>query len=180
MQINKFSLISATTRYSLVSAPLRDRFGIIGRLNFYEEKDMVLILERSAKILGLKLNEKLLKEIAKRTRGTPRVSNRLLRRIRDYALVKNKGVITDNIVLDCLDMLQIDTKGLDQIDNKLLESLIKKFNGGPVGLDTLAASINPEGSYLSKSICVMSPVIIALDVTPKRVKNIFICIFVEF
>lgn len=152
LQINKFSLISATTRYSMVSAPLRDRFGIIGRLNFYEEKDMALILERSAKILGLKINEKLLKEIAKRTRGTPRVSNRLLRRIRDYALVKNKGIITDNIVLDCLDLLQVDTKGLDQIDNKLLESLIKKFNGGPVGLDTLAASIN-EDSDTVMDVC---------------------------
>ena len=152
LQINKFSLISATTRYSMVSAPLRDRFGIIGRLNFYEEKNMVLILERSAKILDLKINEKLLKEIARRSRGTPRVANRLLRRIRDYALVKNKGVITDNVVLDCLDMLQVDTKGLDQIDNKLLESLIKKFNGGPVGLDTLAASIY-EDSDTVMDVC---------------------------
>ena len=144
LKVNKFTFIGATTRYAMVSAPLRDRFGIIHRLDFYDQEAMEIIVDRSAQILDVKVETEALIVVAKRSRGTPRVANRLLRRVRDYALVKANGVITKDIAVEALGKLEVDELGLDQIDHRLLSSMIDKFAGGPVGLDTLAASISEE------------------------------------
>lgn len=149
LNLPKFTLVGATTRYALLSPPLRDRFGSIFRLDYYTAEDLKNIVERSAKILQVEAKEDGLKEIACRARGTPRVANRLLKRVRDYAEVKGNGVITKQIAQEALAKLGIDLLGLDHIDHKVLHTIIEKFNGGPVGLDTIAASISEEADTIT-------------------------------
>ena len=144
LRINPFTLVGATTRFSLLSAPLRDRFGSVFRLDYYQPEDMRLIVERSARILEMDADEEGLDEIAHRSRGTPRIANRLLKRTRDYALVMADNRVTGPVAREALDRLQVDERGLDQSDHRLLSSLIDKFDGGPVGLETLAASMNED------------------------------------
>jgi Holliday junction DNA helicase RuvB len=136
-----FTLIGATTRAGMLTSPLRDRFGIVSRLNFYEISDLAVIINRSANLLHLEVDEMGCAEIAKRSRGTPRVANRLLRRVRDFAQVKGDGRITQALAKVALDMLEVDEKGFDVLDRKLLEAIIHKFDGGPVGVENLAASL---------------------------------------
>lgn len=144
LNLPRFTLVGATTRFALLSPPLRDRFGAVYRLDFYDQRAIEIILERSARLLGVEADKKGLEEIAKRARGTPRVANRLLKRVRDYAQVMGKGVITQKIALEALGKLEVDAIGLDEIDHKLLRTIIEKFNGGPVGLETIAAAISEE------------------------------------
>ncbi|MFZ2314670.1 MAG: Holliday junction branch migration DNA helicase RuvB [Gammaproteobacteria bacterium] len=144
LDLPAFTLIGATTRAGLLTSPLRDRFGIVQRLEFYQTPALTHIVMRSAHILNLAIDQAGGEEIAKRSRGTPRIANRLLRRVRDYAEVKANGHITQDIVKAALDFLKVDSQGFDVMDRKLLLALIEKFNGGPVGLDTLAAFINEE------------------------------------
>lgn len=144
VELPPFTLVGATTRAGLLTSPLRDRFGIVQRLEFYGLKDLTGIVMRSAKILGLRMEESGAVEIARRSRGTPRIANRLLRRVRDYAEIKSDGLITDQVADRALDMLDVDAKGFDTMDRKLLLTIIEKFAGGPVGLDTLAAAIGEE------------------------------------
>ena len=139
-----FTLIGATTRAGSLTSPLRDRFGIVQRLEFYRVEDLEYIVSRSAKFLGMDLSDEGAHLIAKRSRGTPRIANRLLRRVRDYADVKSKGVIDQKIVSQALDMLDVDNEGFDYMDRKLLLTIIEKFMGGPVGLDNIAAAIGEE------------------------------------
>ncbi len=148
LRLPRFTLIGATTRYAMVSAPLRDRFGSIYRLDFHDVPALKQIVERSAHILGATIDEEGALEIARRARGTPRIANRLLRRARDYADVKADGTITRAVAQEALAQLQIDAKGLDQIDHRLLSAIIDKFDGGPVGLETLAASISEEADTI--------------------------------
>ena len=144
LDLNPFTMVGATTRAGLISSPLRDRFGVINRLEFYEIDELTKIIKRSARILDIEIHDDGAHEIAKRSRGTPRISNRLLKRVRDYAEVKAEGIISEEVVDQALQLLEIDEKGLDSIDHKLLEVIIKKFDGGPVGLNTLAAAISEE------------------------------------
>lgn len=144
LDLPKFTIIGATTMASLLSAPLRDRFGITHHLNFYETEDIEKIIKRSAKILGIELDSEAENEIAKRSRKTPRIANRLLKRVRDYCEVKGDGKITLANCLESFKMLEVDELGLDLIDRKILETIINKFKGGPVGLNTLAASTGEE------------------------------------
>jgi Holliday junction DNA helicase RuvB len=139
-----FTLVGATTRAGLLTSPLRDRFGIVQRLEFYSPKDLASIVQRSAKILDIHTEPSGSAEIARRARGTPRIANRLLRRVRDYAQVKGDGVITVDISDKALSMLQVDASGFDQMDRRLLDTVIRKFDGGPVGVDSLAAAIGEE------------------------------------
>lgn len=148
LNLPRFTLIGATTRYAMVSPPLRDRFGTVYRLDFYDKAAVKTIIERSAKILNVKAEESSLSEIACRARGTPRIANRLVKRIRDYAQVTADGVITKIIALEALSKLEIDNVGLDEIDHKVLRTIIEKFDGGPVGLDTIAASISEEADTI--------------------------------
>ncbi len=143
-----FTLVGATTRYAMISAPLRDRFGAVYRLDFYDEAAMCEIVRRSAGILNVPIEEEGVREIARRARGTPRVANRLLKRVRDYAQVRAQGTITAAVAEAALKMLEVDTLGLDDIDRKVLLSIIEKFGGGPVGLDTIAASISEESDTI--------------------------------
>ncbi|MAH39340.1 MAG: Holliday junction branch migration DNA helicase RuvB, partial [Dehalococcoidales bacterium] len=138
------TLIGATTRFALLSPPLRDRFGAVYRFNFYDQASIEAILLRSASILGVEAEAAGLREIACRARGTPRVANRLLKRVRDYAQVKADGVATQPVAVEALSQLEVDTIGLDEVDHKLLHTIIDKFSGGPVGLETIAASISEE------------------------------------
>ncbi len=144
LNLPPFTLIGATTRFALLSAPLRDRFGAIYRLDFYDEASIETILKRSARILGVKTGEGGLAEIASRARGTPRVANRLLKRVRDYAEVMGNGVADRETAAQALTKLEVDRLGLDEIDHKVLHTIIGKFNGGPVGLETIAAAISEE------------------------------------
>jgi Holliday junction DNA helicase RuvB len=144
LNLPKFTLIGATTRQAMVSNPLRSRFGIIHRLNFYDNEAIKTILKRSSSILNVIAEESSLEEIACRARGTPRIANRLLKRIRDYAQVTSDGIISRSIALEALSKLEIDNVGLDEIDQKVLRTIIEKFDGGPVGLDTIAASISED------------------------------------
>jgi len=139
-----FTLIGATTRFALLSPPLRNRFGAVYRLDFYDQASIETILSRSASILKVKAKAEGLKEIACRARGTPRIANRLLKRVRDYAQVLAEGSITQSVSVEALNKLEVDPVGLDEIDRKVLETVILKFNGGPVGLETIAASISEE------------------------------------
>src|SRR6202166_598939 len=143
-QLNRFTLIGATTRAGLVMAPLRSRFGIVHRLEFYKPEDMLRIVERSAKILGITVDKDGAHEVARRSRGTPRVANRLLRRVRDYAEVRAKGHVTLGVARDALAMLGVDEHGLDDVDRNLMRTIIEKYAGGPVGLNTIAASLSEE------------------------------------
>ena len=144
LDLPPFTLIGATTRIGLLTAPLRDRFGVVQRLEPYVVKDLKYILQRSADVLQIFLEEEGAEEIARRSRGTPRIANRLLRRVRDFAQVKYEGRITGEVAQVALDMLEVDKMGLDYIDRKMLLAMIENFSGRPVGLDTLAASINEE------------------------------------
>lgn len=147
-----FTLVGATTRAGLLTSPLRDRFGIVQRLEFYNIQDLTSIVLRSAKILGLTIDKEGAKEIARRARGTPRIANRLLRRVRDYAQIKADGGINNKVAAKALDMLAVDTLGLDNMDRKLLVTIIEKFSGGPVGLDNLSAAIGEERGTLEDVI----------------------------
>jgi Holliday junction DNA helicase RuvB len=144
MNLPRFTLIGATTRTGLLTSPLRDRFGIINRLDFYRPEDLEQILLRSAKILKTEIEEKAAAEISGRSRGTPRIANRLLRRIRDFAQVRGDGVIDVDITNEALGAMEVDKKGFDEMDRKLLLTIIEKHSGGPVGLETLASSIREE------------------------------------
>ncbi len=143
-QLNRFTLIGATTRAGLVTAPLRSRFGIVHRLDFYAPEDLVEIVRRSAKILGIDVDDTGAQEIARRSRGTPRVANRLLRRARDFAQVRADGRITADVAREALKMLGVDEHGLDEVDRNLMLTIIEKYAGGPVGLNTIAASLSEE------------------------------------
>lgn len=146
LELPRFTLIGATTRAGLITSPLRDRFGVIVHFDFYDHKDLVEIVLRAAKILNISVDEEGAAEIARRARGTPRVANRLLKRVRDYAQVKAQGAITRAVAEEALQFLGVDPLGLDSVDRKLLGTLIGKFSGGPVGLETLAAAIGEEAA----------------------------------
>jgi Holliday junction DNA helicase RuvB len=148
LDLPKFTLVGATTRVGLLSSPLRDRFGVISRLEFYTDAELAIIVTRSARILDIRIDPDGSQELARRSRGTPRIANRLLRRTRDFAQVKADGVITLNVAQDALKLLEIDEIGLDQMDRMILLTIIDKFNGGPVGLDTLAAAICEESDTI--------------------------------
>lgn len=145
-----FTLVGATTRFALLSPPLRDRFGAVYRLDFYGIEEMVTILRRSSNILNIDSDEDGLREIATRSRGTPRVANRLLKRVRDYAEVKANGPINRRISLEALNGLMIDSLGLDEVDYKIIKTIVEKFNGGPVGLETIAAMISEETETIAE------------------------------
>lgn len=144
LDLPPFTLVGATTRAGLLTSPLRDRFGIVQRLQFYAVEDLAHIVARSADILNIEADKDGCHEVAKRSRGTPRIANRLLRRVRDYAEVKGDGVITQQLAADAMNMLQVDQRGLDEMDRKLLEVITVQFEGGPVGINSLAAALSEE------------------------------------
>ncbi len=148
LPLPRFTLIGATTRTGLIASPLRDRFGFVARLDFYEPGELLEIVERSARLLGLELERAAAEEIARRARGTPRVANRLLRRLRDFAQILGDGRVTEGRAREALDRLDIDARGLDEMDRRLVLTLIDRFSGGPVGLDTLAAAIGEDPSTI--------------------------------
>lgn len=144
LDLPPFTLVGATTRAGSLSAPLRDRFGVLSRLEYYNETQLADIVARTAELLDVEIDEQAAHEIARRSRGTPRIANRLLRRVRDFAQVRGDGTITTQIANQALELLQVDRLGLDHIDHKLLRGIIEKFRGGPVGLETIAATIGEE------------------------------------
>lgn len=144
LELPKFTLIGATTRAGMLSAPLRDRFGVVNRLEYYTLAELETIIMRSAKVLGVKIEKEAALEMAKRSRGTPRLANRLLKRVRDFAEVKYDGKLTKDVAAEVLTLLNIDSYGLDHIDRQILTTMIEKFSGGPVGLDTIAVSIGED------------------------------------
>ena len=148
MELPHFTLVGATTRAGLLSAPLRDRFGVVQKLEFYSPKELEDIINRSAEVFDVKLDPSGAQEIARRSRGTPRLANRLLKRVRDFAQVKYDGVITREVADYALDVLDVDKIGLDKNDRNYLEMIIKKFNGGPVGIDTLSAALSEDAGTL--------------------------------
>ena len=148
LDLPHFTLIGATTRAGLLTAPLRDRFGVVHHLEFYTDEELQMIVERSAQVLGVEIDPKGALELARRSRGTPRLANRLLKRVRDFAQVKYDGKITKEIADFALDLLEVDRYGLDQIDRRILMTMIEKFMGGPVGLDTLAAAIGEDSGTI--------------------------------
>lgn len=148
LDLPPFTLIGATTRAGSLSAPLRDRFGVLLRLDFYDEHALTSIVERSAELFNASIDYESAGEIARRSRGTPRIANRLLKRVRDYAQVRGNGHISLNLATEALELLQVDPRGLDHIDHKLLMAMIERFRGGPVGLDTIAASIGEESTTI--------------------------------
>ncbi|MBO5425750.1 MAG: Holliday junction branch migration DNA helicase RuvB [Lachnospiraceae bacterium] len=148
LDLPRFTLVGATTRAGMLTAPLRDRFGVVNRLEFYNVTELMQIIIRSAKVLGVDIDEEGALEIAKRSRGTPRLANRLLKRVRDFAEVEHDGAIDYNIAKTALDRLEVDSQGLDNTDRVILETMINKFGGGPVGLDTLAAAIGEDSGTL--------------------------------
>ncbi len=167
LKLPPFTLIGATTRYAMLSSPLRDRFGVVNRLDFYDQDSIQNILQRSANILKIKTEDAGIREIACRARGTPRVANRLLKRVRDYAEIKASGVITLAVASEALSKLEVDMLGLDEIDHKILHTIIDKFSGGPVGLETIAASISEESDTVME---VYEPYLLQLgflDRTPR-------------
>ncbi|MCC5792533.1 MAG: Holliday junction branch migration DNA helicase RuvB [Legionellaceae bacterium] len=144
LDLPPFTLVGATTRAGLLTSPLRDRFGIVQRLEYYSVESLAFIVNRSARLLQVQTHEQGALEIARRARGTPRIANRLLRRVRDFAEIKGNGVISESIAQDALAMLEVDQHGFDQMDRRLLEAVIERFGGGPVGLDSIAAAIGEE------------------------------------
>lgn len=148
LDLPRFTLVGATTRAGMLTAPLRDRFGVIHHLEFYTEEELKTIIVRSARVLNVEIDEKGAIELAKRSRGTPRLANRLLKRVRDFAQIRYDGVITEQVASDALDLLEVDRFGLDQTDRMILETIITKFQGGPVGLDTLAAAIGEDAGTI--------------------------------
>ena len=150
LDLPKFTLVGATTRAGLLTAPLRDRFGVIQHLEFYSVEELMLIIKHSAKILNVNIDEQGARELARRSRGTPRLANRILKRVRDFAQVKYNGEITLEVANTALDLLDVDKLGLDQTDRLILATMIEKFKGGPVGLDTLAASIGEDSGTVEE------------------------------
>ena len=148
LDLPPFTLVGATTRAGLLTAPLRDRFGVINKLEFYNVDELKQIILRSSNLLGVKTDDKGAVEMARRSRGTPRLANRLLKRVRDYAQVKYDGVITYDVACEALDMLEVDKMGLDKGDRSILDTIIYKFQGGPVGIDTLAAALGEDSGTL--------------------------------
>lgn len=148
LELPKFTLVGATTRAGLLTAPLRDRFGVIHKLEFYTMEELTEIVIHSAKILGVEIEEEGARELAKRSRGTPRLANRLLKRVRDFAQVQYDGIITERVAKNALDMLDVDKCGLDRVDRHILVTIIEKFSGGPVGLETLAAAIGEDAGTI--------------------------------
>ncbi|MEX2599321.1 MAG: Holliday junction branch migration DNA helicase RuvB [Dehalococcoidia bacterium] len=148
LRIEPFTLIGATTRYAMIAAPLRDRFGTVYRLDYYDVAAMEAIVKRSAKIMDVAIDAGGIKEIARRSRGTPRVANRLLRRVRDYAQVRADGAVTEAVASEALALLEVDPLGLDEIDHRVLRMIVEKFDGGPVGLETIAASVGEESDTI--------------------------------
>lgn len=148
LDLPKFTLVGATTRVGMLTAPLRDRFGVIERLQYYEVEELKQIVMRSAKLFKTEIEQEGATEIARRSRGTPRLANRLLKRVRDFAQVRYDGEITKKVVDETLDLLEVDKLGLDHLDRGILETMIEKFNGGPVGLDTLAASLGEDSGTI--------------------------------
>ncbi len=148
LDLPRFTLVGATTRAGLLSSPLRDRFGVISRLEFYTHHELAVIVTRSARILGMTIDQEGALELARRSRGTPRIANRLLRRVRDFAQVRANGAITLQVVRDTLRLLEIDEMGFDQMDRMILLTIIDKFGGGPVGLDTIGAAIGEESDTI--------------------------------
>jgi Holliday junction DNA helicase RuvB len=167
LEIPKFTLIGATTRAGLITAPLRGRFGIVFHLDFYPHEDLEIICRRSAEILSVEIDDEGAREIARRARGTPRIVNRLLRRVRDYAQVDYDGRINREVANHALNRMEVDTYGLDEMDRKLLLTIIEKFGGGPVGLGTISASIHEEKDSIEE---IIEPYLIQigfLDRTPR-------------
>lgn len=148
LDLPKFTLVGATTRVGMLTAPLRDRFGVIEHLEFYSIEELKLIIQHSARILDVEIDEKGAVELARRSRGTPRLANRILKRVRDFAQVRYDGRITEAVANTALDLLDVDKLGLDQTDRNILFTMIEKFNGGPVGLDTLAAAIGEDSGTI--------------------------------
>lgn len=148
LKIKPFTLIGATTKAGMIAGPLRDRFGVIARLELYSDKDLSVIVSRSAKILGIDIDDEATLEIARRSRGTPRIANRLLKRVRDFAQVIGEGKITFELADKALGLMEVDKLGLDMVDRRILETMIDKFGGGPVGLETLAAATGEEASTI--------------------------------
>ena len=167
LKLPKFTVVGATTRLALLTAPLRARFGVVERFDFYEQHALVEIVRRAADLIDVEVAPEGAQEIAKRSRGTPRVALRLLRRVRDYAQVRATGVVTLEVAKEALSMLDVDALGLDELDRRVLDGIIRKFGGGPVGLDTLAASISEEGDTIMD---VVEPYLLQLgflDRTPR-------------
>ena len=148
LSLPRFTLVGATTRLALLTSPLRDRFGAVFRLEYYDEESMTEIIDRSAKILGVPIQDDGAREIASRSRGTPRVANRLLKRARDFAEVRAEGVIDRPVARDAMELLEVDELGLDEVDRKIMDAIITKFGGGPVGIDTLAAATSEESDTI--------------------------------
>lgn len=148
LDLPRFTLVGATTRAGLLSAPLRDRFGVVHHLEFYSQQELTTIVIRSAQVFGVEIDPKGAAEIAKRSRGTPRLANRLLKRVRDFAQVKYDGRITLEVANFALDLLEVDSYGLDKLDRRILQTMIRNFQGGPVGLETLAAAIGEDAGTL--------------------------------
>lgn len=148
LDLPHFTLVGATTRAGLLSAPLRDRFGVIHRLDFYTPDDLKKIIKRSAVVLGVSIDDAGASELARRSRGTPRLANRLLKRVRDFAQIRYDGNITEEVADNALDLMEVDTMGLDRLDHNILLTIIQKFGGGPVGLDTLAAALSEDSGTL--------------------------------
>lgn len=160
LDLPPFTLVGATTRAGLLSAPLRDRFGVISRLEFYTVDELTYIVSRTADLLGIEIVGDAAEEIALRSRGTPRIANRLLKRVRDFAMVRGDGIITSALAEEALKRLQIDPRGLDDIDYKMLKSMVVSFRGGPVGLDTIAATIGEESQTIED---VYEPYLLQID-----------------
>lgn len=150
LELPQFTLIGATTRAGMLTAPLRDRFGVMNRLEFYTAEELESIILRSAQVLGVEIDDEGAREMARRSRGTPRLANRLLKRVRDFAEVKFDGIITEEVANQALDLLEVDKWGLDYIDRNILLVMIRKFSGGPVGLDTLAASVSEDSGTIEE------------------------------
>ena len=148
LDLPKFTLVGATTRAGLLTAPLRDRFGVIHRLEFYTPGELCQIIVRSASVLGVVIEKEGAMELARRSRGTPRIANRILKRVRDFAQVRYDGMITEEVAHTALDLLDVDKLGLDYVDRNILVTMIEKFSGGPVGLDTLAAAIGEDAGTI--------------------------------
>ena len=148
LSVPKFTLVGATTRYAMLSAPLRDRFGAVYRLDFYDVDSIATIIRRNAGIMDIPIEDDGAAELARRSRGTPRIANRLLRRVRDYAQVRADGRITAQVALEALERLDVDALGLDEVDKKVLLTIIEKYDGGPVGIETIAASISEESDTI--------------------------------
>lgn len=150
LDLPRFTLVGATTRAGLLTAPLRDRFGVVSRLEFYSNEELVEIIRRSAQVLGVGIDDRGAQELARRSRGTPRLANRLLKRVRDYAQVIHDGLITEQVANEALDLLDVDKYGLDQADRNILMTIIERFGGGPVGLDTLSAALGEDKGTLEE------------------------------